>query len=119
MTEIPSHPVTIAEYNATRAAAMTEKQLQNVIIQEAKRFGWLAYHTFDSRRSEPGYPDLHLIHPTRKLSIFRELKTQTGRLSAAQVAWIDALTAAGCDIAIWRPIDWMNNTISNLLTNLT
>ena len=37
---------------------MTEKQFQSHIVQYAKMRGWLVYHTHDSRRSEPGFPDL-------------------------------------------------------------
>lgn len=109
---------TLAEYNAMKAAAMTEGQLQAVIIANAERNNWLVYHTHDSRRSQPGYPDLHLVHATRGLSIFRELKTQKGKLRPDQVTWITALEQIGCDVAIWRPADWFNGSITELLFNI-
>jgi hypothetical protein len=104
-----------AEYDALRAAQMTEAQLQGAIIAAAQRLGWLVYHTHDSRRSQPGYPDLHLVHEGRHLSIMRELKKQNGTVSATQKDWIRALAAAGVDVGVWRPIDWFNGTIDGVL----
>ena len=66
-------------------------------------FGWMCYHTYDSRRSEPGFPDLVLVRD--KVVMFRELKTDKGRLTTAQKNWGDKLTEAGSDYAVWRPKD--------------
>ena len=107
--------MSLAEYNAIAASRMTEAQLQAAIIGAAHRLGWFVYHTHDSRRSEPGYPDLHLVHEGRGLSLFRELKTQTGKLMPAQIAWQRALTAAGVDVDVWRPIQWFDRTIEGVL----
>lgn len=79
---------------------MTEKQLQNLVLKTAKQFGWAAYHTYDSRRSEPGFPDLVLV---KDRVLFRELKTDTGRISPAQKAWGEVLTEAGADWCVWTP----------------
>lgn len=106
---------TAAEFAQQQAATCTEKQLQTAITAAAKRGGWLIYHTYFSRGSQPGYPDLHLVHPGLGISIFRELKTQSGQTSAFQKAWLAALTAAGHDAGVWRPIDWFNGTISAYL----
>lgn len=108
-----------ADYHAMMAAGMTEKSLQTVVTQFAKQLGWLVYHTYDSRRSEPGYPDLHLVHPTHGITLFRELKTQTGRLTSPQKTWLNALVLAGHDAAVWRPIDWFENRIDQQLTSWT
>lgn len=83
----------------------TEKELQDHIVGVARALGFMAYHTHDSRRSEPGYPDLHLIHPGRGVSLFRELKSHKGRISPDQRKWGAALTAAGFDFDYWRPAD--------------
>ena len=40
---------------------MTEAQFQEAVVQLARLTGWLVYHTFDSRRSQAGYPDLTLL----------------------------------------------------------
>jgi hypothetical protein len=109
-------PVKSGEYRTTQAAQMTEAQLQGAIIAAAQRLGWLVYHTHDSRRSQPGYPDLHLVHEGRHLSIMRELKKQNGRLRPDQLEWLTTLDLAGHDTGVWRPIDWLNNTIAKELT---
>lgn len=81
---------------------MTEREWQSQVVSLAKRLGWLVYHTYDSRRSEPGWPDLALV---RERFILAELKAEKGRISAAQQRWIDALLAAGVETYIWRPSD--------------
>ncbi|PPF64666.1 VRR-NUC domain-containing protein [Clavibacter michiganensis] len=94
---------------------MTETELQNVIIAAAKRMGYLVYHTYDSRRSASGYPDLHLVHGAKGWSLFRELKSATGRVTTDQKKWLAALTSAGVDASVWRPIDWFNGSIDKQL----
>lgn len=69
---------------------MSEAAFQEQVIHIAKLYGWLHFHTFDSRRSEPGFPDLVLVRSPEL--IFAELKAERGRLSADQVKWIAHLT---------------------------
>jgi len=63
---------------------MAEKQFQAEVIDIAKQIGWLLYHTYDSRQCEPGFPDLVLV---RDRVMFRELKTEKGKLTLAQIDW--------------------------------
>ena len=37
-----------------------------------------------------------------------ELKTETGKVSKEQKAWLTRLTMAGVDTNIWRPSHWDN-----------
>lgn len=85
------------------APPKTEKQFQSQIVELARLRGYLCYHTFSSLRSTPGFPDCVLARPGRLL--FRELKTERGRVSAAQQQWLTTLRAAGADAGIWRPSD--------------
>lgn len=85
--------------------AVTEAQLQQQVLDLAALTGWLAYHTHDSRRSQPGFPDLVLVNTRQERTIFAELKTATGRVSEAQRRWLHTLTAAGNETALWRPGD--------------
>jgi hypothetical protein len=101
------------EYHQLLAGQQTETQLQGCIINAAQTLGWLVYHTHDSRRSQPGFPDLVLVRGQQIL--YRELKTQTGRVRPEQRTWLDTLTAAGADAAIWRPIDWFTGHIARAL----
>jgi hypothetical protein len=85
---------------------VTEKQLQAQVVQLAHLSGWRCYHTHDSRRSAPGFPDLVLVRPPRCL--FVELKTTTGRLRPEQAAWLEALAEVerAPETFLWRPGDF-------------
>lgn len=62
------------------------------MIREAAAWGgWMAYHTHDSRRSEPGFPDLVLVRGGECLAV--EVKAAGGRATAAQLEWLAALDA--------------------------
>jgi hypothetical protein len=84
---------------------LSEKHFQAQVLRLAKLSGWLTYHTFDSRRSAPGFPDLVLVKPPAVL--FAELKSASGRLRPEQGAWLESLR--GCESVearLWRPGDW-------------
>jgi hypothetical protein len=117
VSDLPAS-ITAAEYHATQAAKMTEKALQDAIIGAAERQGWLVYHTYDSRRSESGYPDLHLVHAELGISLLRELKSERGTVSPAQRKWLTALQLAGVDVAVWRPTHWFDGTIDTQLAGM-
>jgi len=89
----------------TKASRETESDFQNWVIREAKHHGWLVYHTHDSRKSEPGFPDLVMTNGKRV--IFAELKTNASdsKPSSAQARWLLMLTHAGQEVWIWRPRD--------------
>ena len=84
----------------------TEKDFQASVVKVARQTRWLVYHTYDSRRSEPGFPDLVLVRGNRLL--FRELKVDArpSRVTADQRKWLDAPKAAGQDAGLWSPEDW-------------
>ena len=81
---------------------MTEKELQAAVIELCKLFGWAYYHTYNSRRSVAGFPDLVLV---RDRIIFVELKSEKGRLSEAQAVWADDIFTAGGEWHLVRPSD--------------
>ena len=83
-----------------------EADLDAAVVKEAKRCGWLTYHTRNSRKSEAGFPDRVLVRGNRV--IFAELKSATGRLTAAQETWREALQAVGGNVVyrVWHPADW-------------
>lgn len=84
---------------------LTEKDLQSLVIDLARLYKWKTYHTFDSRRSASGFPDLVMVHPVRGV-IFVELKREDGKVSAKQQEWIDALRVALQLAFVWRPSSW-------------
>lgn len=81
---------------------MTEKQWQTLVVGMAGACGWMLYHTYDSRRSAPGFPDLVLV---KDRVIFVELKTNKGRMTQAQREWRDNLRSARAEWYLWRPRD--------------
>lgn len=93
----------------------TEAGFQQAVIDLAHLNGWLVAHfrpaqTRAGKWVTPvaadgaGFPDLVLVHDEHVL--FRELKTAKGRVSVAQMHWLDALELAGADVGVWRPGDW-------------
>lgn len=85
--------------------SLTEAQFQAAVIELAERCGYLVYHTYDSRRSSPGFPDLTITRNGRV--IFAELKTQRGRIRPEQRIWLATLAQCpGVEVAILRPSDW-------------
>ena len=82
-----------------------EKTWQAEVVDIAVRCGWQRrYHTFDSRRSTPGFPDLTLVRPPRL--IFAEIKAaERGRVTADQWGWLLDLAACGAECFVWRPSD--------------
>lgn len=75
---------------------MTERELQWSIIEAANLSGWwIVYHTFDSRRSEEGFPDIVLVGkadgPMAGRCYFFELKPEKRKPTKAQTLWIEAL----------------------------
>jgi hypothetical protein len=99
---------------------MTETAFQQQVIDLARLYQWMAYHTFDSRRSTAGFPDLVLVRAPE--IIIAELKAEKGTLSPAQREWIAALGLVEEAIAqrtpehlirdrlfevnVWRPSDF-------------
>lgn len=81
----------------------SEKDFQQAVIDLGKRNAWRHYHTYDSRRSQPGFLDLVLV---RERVVWMELKSEDGELTAEQLAWVDALRAAKQEVYVMKPKDW-------------
>lgn len=82
-------------------AAVTERQFLAQVRDLARLCGWRSYHTFDSRRSDEGFPDLLLVRGER--AVAAELKTMRGRTTPKQVEWLAALDGATVESHLWRP----------------
>lgn len=109
----PARPAVPPAAIAALAASMTEDRGSDSLDAHVRRLirdlGLAAYHTRDSRGSARGYPDWTI---TGSRVLFRELKTQRGKVTAEQQQWLDALTAAGADAGVWRPADLLDGTIA-------
>ena len=95
---------------------MTESEFQGAVIDLAHLSGWRVAHFRAARTAHgwrtptsadaAGFPDLVLVHAERRQVLYRELKSERGRLTFEQAEWRRTLTAAGQDWALWRPSDW-------------
>ena len=91
---------------------LLEKVFQQAVVELAVIHGWRVYHVFDSKKvTGKGFPDLVLARKGASgrpgECIFRELKTERGRVSRDQKEWIGILVSAGIDAKVWRPKDWL------------
>ena len=82
---------------------MSETEFQAWVISVAKQSGWKHFHTYNSRRSVGGFPDLFLVNVKRDISLFVELKTATGKVRIEQRHWLTELRAVGQIACVWRP----------------
>lgn len=102
---------------------MSEKGLLLSVTALAKRFGWLVYHTHDSRRSEAGFPDLCMVRVREYREaelLFVELKSRNGVVTPEQQRWMYALWEVErpnttVKAHIWRPRHWHDGTIERVL----
>jgi hypothetical protein len=92
----------------------TEKALQTKIVRLARLRGFLVYHTWNSKGSEAGFPDLVIVRPGRL--IFAELKTVRAKTTMPQQRWLALLSRSvdGVECYVWRPQHW--DDIDRILT---
>lgn len=88
-----------------RNLELTERQWQDQVLKAAQILGWFHYHTYSSKLSTEGFPDLVLVKHPRM--IFAELKNQKGEPTLAQDLWLAELRLCpGVETYLWRPDDW-------------
>lgn len=92
---------------------MTESDLQRACIDLCRWLGLAWFHDNDSRRNRAGFPDL-VVCGTKGF-LFRELKSESGRLRPEQMDWLSRLNLGGADAAIWRPTDLKSGRIQSEL----
>lgn len=93
---------------------MSERTLQDAIVECAGVLGWRVFHPWTSVNSAAGYPDLTLTRGGRL--IYAELKVGRNRPTAEQMAWLGALGAVpGIEVYLWREHHWLSGEIERLL----
>lgn len=105
--------------DAYLAPKQSERSFQGQVVAYARMTGWVAWEDKATNmpracrrcrapiqwpRNAAGHPDLLLIRVPRV--VWAELKSERGRLSDDQRAWIAALRASGQEVYIWRPSDF-------------
>lgn len=86
-------------------AAMSERQLLEAVRKFAGMYDWKFYHTFDSRRSTPGFPDCILASAKHDYALAIELKREAGRVTVPQLEWLALLHGRRLRSRIVRPSD--------------
>jgi len=74
-------------------SSQSEEQLLQSVRALLTRYGFLHYHTRDSRRSDAGFPDVVATDGRRLVAI--ECKSATGKLTVAQTRWLALLEHTG------------------------
>lgn len=99
---------------------MTEKQLQTHVTTAAKQLGWLVYHTWISKHSAPGFPDLICVNEETGRMLAVELKRDGKDPTPAQHRWLVAFAGVpGVECYVWRPADWESGRIVEILVGST
>jgi hypothetical protein len=115
------------------ADQMPEQELEDCICDLLDTFGIWYHHDRPARtgrvdekgkpvwrnhyRGQNGVPDFNPILGNDRV-IYTELKTQKGRLTPAQTEWLERLERAGQEVYVWRPVDWLNGTVPEVLAGL-
>ena len=97
-----------------------EEELLNQVIVLARTLGWKVAHfrpgltqsgnwRTQCQADAKGFPDLVLVRTARgghePAVIYAELKSEKGKLSDDQFAWLSDLAQAGQTTYVWRPSD--------------
>lgn len=100
-----------------------EARLSGQVREAAALLGLHVYSTEAPRTrgpsgNTPGIPDLIVLDPRRRRAVLVELKTPTGRLTAAQRTFQERARASGLECVVWTcpqdVLDWLNDPAVSL-----
>jgi hypothetical protein len=85
----------------------SEAAFQAAIIKQARCWGWEdIYHTYDSRRSEPGFPDLIMLRRDRML-VWELKRSAREKPTPKQRKWLKAFQLIpSAEVRVYSPEDW-------------
>lgn len=94
---------------------LKERDLQRQIRNMLDQFGWKTAVSWTSIHSPKGWPDLYAVRGPVFVAI--EVKTEKGRLSAHQEAWLAALRElpGAAFVGVIRPSDWFSGVLDEVL----
>ena len=94
---------------------MNEKDLQSIVMNLARRYGWMIHHDLPAmsrtgkwatwQQGDVGFPDLLLAHPNKRQMFVIELKSERGKTTTSQDKWLDAFHLAGIETHLIKPSD--------------
>jgi hypothetical protein len=80
----------------TNVVVLTESDIQRGVIDLLRTLSFVTYHTWLSKHSEPGFPDVFAVDE-QGIIVAVECKGPKGRVTEAQRAWIVKLDRVpGC-----------------------
>lgn len=114
----------------TTAVQISEAELQQAVIDTARTLGWRVAHFRPAQTRHgwrtpvaadgKGFPDLVLVHRERGRLIFAEMKSDKGRTTPEQDAWLAGLQAVAelvpdvVSVHVWTPADWPERIVETL-----
>lgn len=111
---------TVATALAPLPKGMREDAFQSVLLDLARRLGWMAHHTRavqirPGRWATPlqgikGFPDLVLAHAVHGV-IVAELKSDRGTPEPEQKDWLNRLAWADLRVYVLRPRHWLDAVV--------
>ena len=94
---------------------MNEKDLQSIVMNLARRYGWMIHHDLPAMgkngrwatytQGDVGFPDLVLVHPNKGQMFVAELKSERGKTTTSQDNWLAAFSLAGIENHVIKPSD--------------
>lgn len=113
------------------AGEMSEAELLDAVVGLARTLGWKVTHFRPGRTrtgawvtpimGDAGFPDVVLAPGEGRMGgrvLAIELKSEKGRVSDEQSAWMQALHGRQLTSGVWRPCDWLEGRIEQALTAL-
>lgn len=108
----------------TLAMSIHEVVLQDNVVKMAQSLGYKVHYARKSAAegkdgrwrglSPMGWPDLFMVKNGHAWAV--ELKSQEGRVTPEQEAWLAVLgRVPGISVAVWRPSDWQDGTVRRAL----
>jgi len=111
-----------------RDRKMSERVLQDRIVDRAKRRGWKVAHdgrgiaAFDASGNPvfvtpmaKGWPDLFLLHERRGESLVIECKREEGEVEPEQWVWLVLFNRCGIPAVVCRPSDLREGRVNAIL----
>lgn len=96
-------------------ADLSERDLQRNVRAMLDQFGWRVAVTWVSLHSPRGFPDLFAVRGAEFVAI--ELKSEKGKVSEYQTAWLDALRQlpGARFVGVIRPSQWYAGELDEVL----
>jgi hypothetical protein len=101
------------------AQNMSERDLMDTVMEFCRAHGFLVYHPYDSRYSEPGFPDIVAAGHGRCIFIefkrhgqgLRQGRMGRRRWQPGQDEWRDAIESCkGVSYYLLRPMSWLDGS---------